>query len=223
MTKSRGLKRPAGIADIGIREEFGWRRFSHEAVSVWTKGYGKAGDGDALARRLSALRHPPTLAEIEKMFLALDGHFAVAARGKGWAFAGVDRVRSIPLAFARDGEGWIIDDQAERLRRRLGLGPADTDRDAALALGMAGYTIDAATLYPRISQLGAGEFVLFGPDRDPKRHRYYCYRPWRNDKPAYDPVRARKEFIETTLALVDAMMKATGCLPCPCRRGATRG
>ena len=75
---------------------------------------------------------------------------------------------------------------------------------------MAGYTVDVATLYRGVQQLGPGELVLFAGDAPPQRHRYYCYRPWRADKPAYDAARAQKELAETTLALIDKTMKSIG-------------
>ena len=75
---------------------------------------------------------------------------------------------------------------------------------------MAGYTVDVATFYRGVQQLGPGELVLFAGDAAPQRHRYYCYRPWRADKPAYDPARAQKQLAELTLSLIDKTMKSIG-------------
>ena len=160
--------------------------------------------------RLGKLARKPTVSDIAGVLADFDGHFAVAARGPGWAFAAVDWVRSIPLAFARCGGQWCIDDQALRLRDSAGLGVGEIDPDAALALGMAGYTIDVATLYRGLQQLGPGELVLFTGDDAPRRHRYYCYRPWRADKPGYEPAKAQKKLAEITLALIDKTMKGIG-------------
>jgi asparagine synthase (glutamine-hydrolysing) len=207
------LTKPAAheAATIVIRPEFGWRRVAPSGgIELMTKGYGRIEDARALAT-LAELRAAPTVAALSDLLLGLDGHFALAGSGPGWAFAAVDRVRSIPLAWASDTDGWVVDDQAERLRRRVRA--QEPDPGAALALGMAGYTIDAATLFRGIHQLGPGEFVLFSGDAAPQRHRYYCYRPWRADKPAYDPAAARKALAETTLALIDKTMKGIGDRP----------
>ena len=195
---------------VAIRPEFGWRRYARGDIELWGKGYGRVEDSAALLAHLANLGLNPTVADIANMLADFDGHFAVAARGAGWAFAGVDYVRSIPLAFARCGGQWCIDDQALRLRDSAGLGSRDVDPDAALALGMAGYTIDIATLYRGLEQLGPGELVLFAGGGQPQRHRYYCYRPWRADKPDYDAVGAQKALAEATLALVDKTMKSLG-------------
>ncbi len=198
---------------IAIRGEFGWRRHARADVELWTKGYGRVEDGAGLLGRLSKLGRKPAVSDIAGVLADFDGHFALAASGPGWVFAAVDYVRSIPLAFARCGGQWCIDDQALRLRDSAGLGTRDVDPDAALALAMAGYTIDVATLYRGLQQLGPGELVLFTGDGEPQRHRYYCYRPWRADKPAYDAARSRKALSETTLALIDGMMKGIGDRP----------
>lgn len=196
------------VASLAIQPEYGWRRVGHGAVELMVKGYGEVQDTDKLGSALAAYNKAPTVEELSRLLLALDGHFAIAASAPGWAFAAVDWVRSIPVAWALGQAGWIIDDQANRLRVALGLDEPDTE--AALALSMAGYTIDVATLYRGIHQLGPGELVLFKDGAPPKRYRYYCYRPWRADKPVYDAARAKKALAEVTLALIDKTMKSIG-------------
>ncbi len=196
----------APAACIALVEQFGWRRAVEGPVTVWGKGYGSGADVAVLARTISRL---PTLdaSAVQRILSNLDGHFAIAASGADFAFAAVDWVRSIPLAFASCGNAWCIDDQALRLRNRAGLGSADIDVDAAHSIAMAGYTIDVATLYRGLNQLGPGEFVFFAKGEEPERHRYYCYRPWRGDKPAYSERRATSELRDVTLSIVDTMMK----------------
>jgi len=195
-------------ASIDVREEFGWKHTRAAGIELWTKGYGRVADPKRLARDLGALGVIGSGRRLSQFLLGLDGHFAIVARGRDWALAAVDRVRSIPLAFAESRDGAIIDDQAECLRGRLGLD--DIDDDAALALAMAGYTIDTATLYRGIEQLGPGEFVLFRNGEAARRERYYTYRPWRADKPSHDAGKAGKALAETTLAIIDKMMKGIG-------------
>jgi hypothetical protein len=160
---------------VDIRKEYRWRRHVHGDVTLWFKGWIEGQDGVALAARFAEAR--PSAKAIGDLFASVIGHFAIAATGPGWAFAAVDWVRSIPLALAQVEGTWTIDDRPERLRQRAGLGGADIDPDAALAIGMAGYTIDDAALYRGMLLLVPGE-LAFIENGKLARHRYYIYRPW---------------------------------------------
>lgn len=197
-------------AQVCIRDEFGWSCVTRGTVSVWVSGYGGGSESDTLARYFSSLNKAPSTRELGRFIRSLGGHFAFVAQGKGWAVAAVDRVRSIAVAFAKDKGDWLVDNQAHRLKGTLGLGPGDADAEAALALGMAGYTVDRATLFPAVRQLSAGEFVLFRSGAEPVVERYYSYQPWRADKPVYDPAHAGRELEETLLSIIDEMMKSIG-------------
>jgi asparagine synthase (glutamine-hydrolysing) len=192
---------------IAIETDFGWRRARVGGIAVWAKGYGRGTDAAGLARRLAEVSKAD-VATFSSLLSEFDGHFAVAASGERFAFAAVDWVRSIPLGFARCGDHWRIDDQALRLRNHAALTQSDIDQDTVLSIAMAGYAVDVATLYRGLQQLGPGEFILFGENGEPKRHRYYTYRPWRADKPAYDKARVKANLCEVTLGVVDAMMKS---------------
>ena len=193
-----------------IRAEYGWRRYARADVEVWTKGYGVIEDSEVLLARLADWVSGANVLDMAELLRRLEGHFAIVATTPEWGLAAVDRVRSIPLAFARCNGEWCIDDQAVRLSNGARLCQTHVDSEAALALGMAGYTIDDTTLYRGLHQVGPGELVLFTAGNEPQRHRYYRYRPWRADKPAYDPARSRKALAETTLAVIDSMMKSIG-------------
>jgi asparagine synthase (glutamine-hydrolysing) len=190
---------------VGIREEYGWRRTSHGAVTVWFKGWIDGLDGASLAVRLAQGR--PSAKSIGDVLASVIGHFAIVATGPGWAFAAVDWVRSIPLAAARIDDHWVIDDRPERLRQRSGFGTADIDPDAALAIGMAGYTVDAAALYRGIELLVPGELV-FIENGGLTRHRYYIYRPWQV-QPGSPAVR-ESELKDLTLHLIERMLGTLG-------------
>jgi len=188
--------------EVAIRDEFGWCRADSGEVRVWAKGYGA--NLDAFTKQLSDVNQIDPAA-LETLLRDVTGFFAIAAQGPNWAFAAVDRVRSIPLAFAASPDGWRVDDQAARLRNSLDL--SISNPGAALAVGMAGYSIDTATLFKGIEQLGPGEFVLFRHKEHPSRHRYHTYRPWRADKPAYNPPHAEKNLREMTLSVIESMFE----------------
>jgi asparagine synthase (glutamine-hydrolysing) len=160
---------------VHIREEFGWRRHVHGDVTLWFKGWIDGLDGASLARRFA--QDKPSAEAVGSLLASVFGHFAICATAPGFAFAAVDWVRSIPLALACVDGMWTIDDRPERLRLRAGFGVADVDPDAALAIGMAGYTIDDAALYRGIELLVPGE-LAFIENGTLTRHRYYTYRPW---------------------------------------------
>ena len=190
------------ICDVAIQEDYGWRCHRCGTVAVWLKGWVEGLDGEALARRLD--KQGGLSAEwFADFLLELNGHFALVAAGSGWGVAAVDWIRSIPLAAARIRDRWCIDDQPERLRRLAGLGRGDIDADAAMSLGMAGYTIDAATLYRGLELLVPGELIWFA-DGEARRHRYYTYRPWRIR--AGSGAKLERELAETTLAIMERML-----------------
>lgn len=184
-----------------------WKAAVGGAVEVSWVGYlYGAGGFERLAGALAALAAPPRPDWIARHLRDLDGHFALVARGAGWTLAAVDRVRGIPLFYARVGSCWTIGDNGEELRREVGLGLGDLDEDAALALAMAGYTVARATLYRGLEMLGPGEFALFGAGVDPVRGRHYVYRPWQV-RQAGDATLGR-ELAETTLGIFDKLVRS---------------
>jgi asparagine synthase (glutamine-hydrolysing) len=189
--------------EVAIGQQHGWRRHRSGEITLWFKGAMHGLDGARLAKRLADAKPELSPEWIGKLLTDTDGHYAFAAIGPGFGVAAVDWVRSIPLAAAQMRGNWVIDDQPERLRRRAGLGPGAIDRDAALAIGMAGYTIDDATLYRGLELLVPGELIWFGPD-GMRRHRYYIYRPWLVR--AGDSIILEKELAETTLAIMEKML-----------------
>lgn len=200
---SSATRQAASAADIGAIAGGRWRRVAGDAVTVWLRGYIEAGAAERLARRLGDPRVEP-LEETARALSEGTGHFALVAAGPGWTVAAVDWVRSIPVFFAAVGGMWTIDDAAERLSKRAGLGERDIDPDAALALAMAGYTIDRATLFRGLEMLGPGECAIIRPGAAPRRLRYYAYRPWH--VAARDAARLEAELGETTLDIVRRML-----------------
>ena len=192
---------PGAGCIVDICEEFGWRRASHGAVTVWFKGWIDGLDAAALASRFA--QEPPSATTVGDLLASVVGHFALAVTGPGFAFAAVDWVRSIPLAAAKVDDGWVIDDRPERLRQRAGLTGADIDPNAALAIGMAGYTIDDAALYRGIHLLVPGELAFF-ESGSLTRHRYYIYRPWQV-RPASERA-LEVELKDLTLNLIERML-----------------
>ncbi|MEP2630330.1 MAG: asparagine synthase-related protein [Rhizobiaceae bacterium] len=110
--------------------------------------------------------------EIPSLLRQLDGQFALVAKLNTTTIAAVDRLRSIPLAFARNESGnWFIDPIGGRLAERLNL--TKINRGGALALAMAGYTVGSDTLFEDLHTLVAGEVAVFAPDPEVLRYDTY--------------------------------------------------
>ena len=199
----------APSAHIAIEEEFGWRTIVRGTATIRVKGYLHGGGFDsagfaAQADGLIAATAAGDIDGIGRLLRGLDGHFALCIATPAGVLAAVDRVRSIPLAYARDGEGLVIDDQASRMHRRLGLGVEDIDLDAALAFAMSGFTFGPATLYNGMRQLLPGEFLLCEAGRStPSLHRYAMYRPWRVEPRRRDVL--LRELTDVTLGILEKL------------------
>jgi asparagine synthase (glutamine-hydrolysing) len=200
--------------EILLAEEFGWVRRDDAAGTVWFKGYavmdGASREGaDAaqqIARALDACVAPSALAE----FLArLDGSYAAIRQTGARTVATVDRMRSIPLLFARLRDGVAFDDRGRRLASRLG--SPRPDADGALELAMAGYAGGDSTLYDEIRQLRAGELAVVENGRL-ERRRFYAYRSWELSPPEAEPA-LRRRLVETTLAILDKTIRGLAGRP----------
>lgn len=208
LTQSRGL--PAAC-EIAIEEVFGWRSARHGAYRVFTKGYGPGADLAALAAY--AATAGDDLDAWGEILAGFDGHFAFVVSSPAWTVVAADYVRSIPLAFAQRDGTWVIDDQAWRLARSLGLGPGDTAPRQALEIAMAGYCIGAGSLYPEVHVLQSGEAALLRSGKPPARKIYRTYRPWRAGSVAYDHGAARTELADCVLEIVAATIDSLDARP----------
>lgn len=194
-------------AHCACLEHTRWRLVADGPVRIFLRGYVEGALTAALARSLARPSADPS-AILAMALGEARGHFALVAVGAGWFAAAVDWVRSIPLFYACVNGRWTLDDRADRLRRAAGLGPGMVDADAALAIAMAGYTIDRATLYRGLAMLGPGECALFRPGAAPERRRYYAYRPWRIAE--RESARLESDLAETTLDIVARMLESLG-------------
>lgn len=172
---------PNSHARVDISQEHGWTKQKVRGVTTWLKGQPRV-EGRWLRSNEAAAHLAGVLADLSpevvgEQLKRIDGHFAFVCKWEsGRVLATVDRMRTIPIAYGRGSEGWILDDQALRLQRTLG--DEEPDPEASLAVAMAGYTLGRDTLYKQIKQLQSGELAIFEAGRDPVLHRYYIYRAW---------------------------------------------
>ena len=181
---------------IDVAETHGWRRLTTARGVLWLKGVLIGVDDATLGRDLSATGPDGAV----ELITALDGNFALVFAGDDWAAAATDRVGSIPLAFARDGEVWVIDSEARRLSQALGL--TEVEPDALIAIAMAGYTIGRSIFYRGIDALEPGEIVTFSVgDPEPARQQYFVYRPRPSEEAA-----SRKGLLDITRGIFEKMI-----------------
>lgn len=105
----------------------------------------------------------------------LNGFFSVVCEiGQGIMLA-VDRVRSLPLYYSATSRGVWVSDNAEWIRRGLGLDRLD--ETAAEEFSLTGYVTGQDTLFPALKQVQAGEVVYLDPE-DPvgvQSQRWYRF------------------------------------------------
>jgi asparagine synthase (glutamine-hydrolysing) len=170
---------------ICLETDLGWRRFDETGITIWFKGH-VAGDAlEQLSQRLGArgVLEPEAAVQI---LSSLDGHWALAATGPTWTLAAVDRVRSIPLIWAADRTSVAITQTAGAMAQRFALTPAGVDRDAAVSIALAGYTIGNDTLYQGVGQLGPGQYLLLDRSGAQTVGRYHQWTPWRPEDAGAD-------------------------------------
>ena len=165
-------------ARAALTEDFGWCRWTGGGRTVWFAGY-VAVDGRTLQRGDAARHVAQKLSgnahELAAALRRFDGHFAIVVEEPARLIAATDRIRSFPLFYTRDADGFVVDSHARRL---LALRPQwPVDLDGGLAVAMSGYTVGPATLYHEIKQIEAGGLAIFAGESADIR-RYYTYDAW---------------------------------------------
>jgi asparagine synthase (glutamine-hydrolysing) len=139
------------------------------------RGYAHLGDRFLEAQELAATLDGCTTNEIWLTTVSrLNGCFAaVTARGDR-VLAAADRIRSMPLFYALDGDDDIcLSDSAYRVMGATH--PCAMDALAESEFCLTGYVTGRETLLARVFQVEAGEAVCFdhSATRAPERHRYH--------------------------------------------------
>ena len=111
-----------------------------------------------------------------EMVSRLNGCFAAVTVRGDRVLAAVDRVRSVPLFYALDGDDVCLSDSAHQVMRATR--PWAMDALAESEFCLTGYVTGRETLLARVFQVEAGEAVCFDHSgtRAPERHRYHEFR-----------------------------------------------
>jgi asparagine synthase (glutamine-hydrolysing) len=118
-----------------------------------------------------------TAEEWKEGLLNLNGFFAVVVKQGNQIFAAVDRLRSIPLFYGKQGSDIFIGDDARWVRGQLE--EQEMDLLARREFLATGYVTGQDTLFPNLKQIQAGELVAFETSEhghsDAFPQRYFRY------------------------------------------------
>lgn len=96
--------------------------------------------------------------EFRSSMVLLNGFFAVVCNRESVLFAGVDRIRSIPLFYGATGDEFYISDDASWVQTNVGSFQRSELSEREFC--MTGYVTGSETLYPGVKQLRAGELLV---------------------------------------------------------------
>jgi len=188
---------------------FGWRKSRRNELTFWCQGYLLNGDFDSLFENIVEIEKSAesTVDWLKERISQLTGHFAIVVEGERWVFAAVDRVRSIPVAFFRDDLRLVISNHAPSIQRELNLVSSDMDIAAAVEIAMSGYTFGNRTLFEKLWQLEAGEYLALS-ENGWVHESYYSYTPWMTDERSEDQL--VDELTDVMLISLEEMVESIG-------------
>ncbi|MDG6250040.1 asparagine synthetase B family protein [Methanocalculus sp.] len=142
-----------------------WIYGTVEEMRYWYKGKVFCGDelidGAKIARIVSDVLNNQY--SLEQFLRALNGNFAFIFNMPKWTIGVVDRLRSIPLFYAKAESKLIISDDANFLRDLIS--PSFNECNSAELL-ITGYVTGSGSLFDGLSQLQAGEYLVCDHTKD---------------------------------------------------------
>lgn len=157
-----------------------WTEITTDGGRCWLKGTvfykNKILQSDDVVRLISSILNDSQIDHetLKAHLLALNGNFALAMETSRYIFCTVDRVRSTPLFYAVSRDGALFSDDANCLRERLD--PPFNEENGAEFL-VTGYVTGSDTLFDGISQLQAGEYLVYDK-RDGSLITSFYHRFW---------------------------------------------
>jgi len=179
LTKTIHIKRGSSYAVT-------WRKYEHRKTLAWVRGsilldnkfYREDSFPSPLSKIATLLDHKNSEG-LSSYLRQLNGFFAVVVQNDQAVFAAVDRVRSIPLFYGQAKGQVFLSDEAEWVRQSIG--DSEVNSVARQEFLFAGYVTGRETLFPRVCQLQAGEYLLITRNEDVgfklQTQRYYRFLP----------------------------------------------
>lgn len=175
-----------------------WNHLIVGNVEFWWASQGE--DLQAVLHYLLDQRGPSSERMVE-VAASLNGHFAFVARGPGFFFAAVDKIRSIPLFFYSSPSPTVVGNCAHTIRSRYGL--SELDEEAIRDVLMAGYSTGMKTVIRDLYQLRPGELLSWTSKEGIRLHRYFFYLPCPEER------EDERSFQEELADVTDAVFKWT--------------
>lgn len=95
---------------------------------------------------------------LKALLLGLNGNFVFVMETRWCIFCIVDPIRSIPLFYSSNDEGFILSDDPNYLRERLNPPFNEENGDE---FQVTGYVTGSETLFEGVSQIQAGEYLIY--------------------------------------------------------------
>ena len=174
------------IIEIEIHLEnlfFPWTKSEDSTLTCWLKGdlfynnnLQQAPEVLSLIRAL--LDHSDNNNDtLSDLFLRFNGSFALVVQTPDDILCVVDRIRSIPLFYAKTDSRFIIDDDANRIQDQTQ--SLFHEKNGAEFL-VTGYVTGRETLFDGICQIQAGEYLRYSRHEDHPTTFFY-HRFWHED------------------------------------------
>lgn len=152
------------------------------------------GQSITISRLASYLGMPSNFEILTPKLNSLNGFYAFVEHSRERIFAAVDHIRSRPLFYANYEGCLYLSDDAEWVRQQVG--DSEMDPLAREEFQIAGFVTGADTLFPKVNQLQAGEF-LEATEQDEgwqvRTHRFYRFLHTEPDEVDEPNLRARLE------------------------------
>jgi len=159
------------MTTVLIDPAYRWHHAERDGMEYWYIGSERAVDP-----LLSFCMKNPnaSLSDLKRELLLLRGNFAIIIRQGKRILAAVDRIRSYPVFFCNRGGFFLISNSARMLKKKCNL--SEVDVISLLEFRMAGYVTGRRTLYRSLSQLQAGEVLVWTEDLStPTIERYFLF------------------------------------------------
>lgn len=141
--------------------------------NCWIDGVSKTGQvlAKAFFERFSSLNDRSNFANI----ISATGNFCIVLESHDFCFAVTDRIRSIPLFYGNTSKNIFISDDAKWVKSSVK--DIIPDPQAVQEFRYAGFVTGPNTLYPKVKQLQAGQWLIAATDVNDeiKCHNYYKY------------------------------------------------
>jgi asparagine synthase (glutamine-hydrolysing) len=154
-----------------------WSVYDEGCSKTYLRGFVyKGNDAETINEVHLSLRECCSISDFGHLLKTLNGFYALIYYTGSSLVASVDHARTLPIFYAFYKEQFVISDDPEWVRSRVGVYHLDPIARAEFSL--VGYVTGEETLYPDVKQLQAGEVLevkIIGDRFDVKRKQYYNF------------------------------------------------